>query len=128
MSHKILFYIDAPSPLEEFVKELQALLEVEFEQRSEERSSGLDIWYEALPQRIWLEVFENKLTELDDVPYKYYRFVIRRRGGINYWVERERRLYEYARFLFDRLKEQGRHRIMFDDDAQNTPEMFSPDT
>jgi len=128
VSHRILIFVDTQSPLEEFVPELQALLEVEFEQRSEERSSGLAIWYEALPQRIWLEVFEHDLESDEDMALEEYPYEIRLRGPRIYWEERERRLYEYAHFAFDKLKEQGKYRLMMTDGMREIMEMFSPVT
>jgi hypothetical protein len=126
-------FVDSQAPIEDFVKELEPLLEIKFKRQAMDYSENelrqsmdktyyyckvmTEIWYEFSDPHVALTVAEHDLRNDRDMKFEDYRYCIAVRG-FNSWEERKKWREEFAHVVFQKLKATQRYRLLMTDNIQ----------
>jgi hypothetical protein len=109
MAKSIDIFVGSQIPLEDFVRELESLLEIRLQLVS---SSG-EKWYEFRDTHIVLTVGTHEYENSRDIDFEDYRYDIKVRA-LNIQTEEERKKWrdDFAHHAFEKLKKMNRYRLM----------------
>jgi hypothetical protein len=116
MSYNIKLFVDSNAEPEEFARELESLLGVELQLRSDE----YDSWYELNDPRVLLLLGEHSHEDFDDLKLDQYRYEILMwvKGGN---ISTEQQLQEWvanvAYPIFRKLKASKKYPLLLLDDS-----------
>jgi hypothetical protein len=124
MSRSIDIFVDSQAPLGVFVREIELLLGVKLQRRSE---SG-ETWYEFRDPRIVLTIGEHDLENDRDMNFADYRYDFSVRA-LNVKTEEERKQWreEFARAAFEKLKATRRYPLMMVENLGVKLDEFRPE-
>jgi hypothetical protein len=124
MSTATDIFVDSHESLEDFVGELESLLNI----KAKRFSRGEDIWYELKGERTLLIVVEHDLVNDSGMNFEDYRYEVEV-SAINIIKDPDERLKwqnEAARMVFNKLKEMGKYPILLVDNLQVKLDAFHP--
>jgi len=125
MAHNIDIFVDARTPLENFVSGLESLLGMTFQRVCD---NG-EIWYEFKDQHTVLTVGTHEYENSHNMRFTDYRYDIEVRA-LNIQTEEERKEWcdDFAHFVFKKLKETNQYRLMMVENLGTKLEEFNPKT
>jgi hypothetical protein len=111
-------FVNAPLSLENFVRELESLLAI----RCEFDSDAWEEWYVYHESPIWLSIGENDHESHRSIDFEDYRY------DIMVGIRDEKRRQDFARSVFEKLKETKRYPLLLTDyDLQHVLDEYTPE-
>ena len=109
MARSIDIFVDARTPLEEFVRELESLLGITLRRIFD---NG-EIWYEFKDKHVVLTVGTHEYENSGDMNFRDYCYDVEVRA-LNIQTEEERKRWrdDFARSVFEKLREANGYRLI----------------
>ncbi len=125
MSRNIDVFVGTAENLEDFIRELESLLNIKLKIAF----YGHNILYEYYNSRIVLSVGDHDYDNDRDMNFEDYQYDIEIRA-VNRDTEEERKKWreDFSYLVFNKLKEMGRYKLMMVDNLQIKLKEFHPQT